>query len=71
MMDIKAELRACARPGNLYQRALIRIMQLEGDCHAYQRTMEAIATAPDSTKMGGGLPVSILGQGNWHPGDDA
>ena len=73
MMDIKQELRACARPGNLYQRALIRIMKLEGDCYAYERTMQEIAKVKPEGRFAG-LRLSELAGGGvygWHPGDDA
>lgn len=73
MMDVKEELRACSRPGNLYQRALIRIMQLEGDCHAYERTMQAVAKLPPEPTFAGiafsdHARSGVLG---WHPGDEA
>lgn len=73
MMDLKQELRACARPGNLYQRALIRIMKLEGDCNAYERTMQAIAKLPPEQTFAG-VPLSDharSGVFGYHPGDDA
>jgi hypothetical protein len=67
------QLRACARPGNLYQRALIRIMKLEGDCASYERTMQVIGSLPPEPCFGG-IPLNDLacsGDYGWHPGDEA
>ena len=46
---------------------------LVGLRHAKQfidQSIAALTAPPEPTKMGGGLPVGILAQGNWHPGDD-
>lgn len=73
MMDLKTELRGCAHRDNLYARALRRILELEGDCLAYQRTMDAIGKLPPEPTFAG-IPLSEharAGAYGYHPGDEA